>query len=182
MNIKSIILTCFLFLFSCQKGIPIEFFREDITIEVQNSKVRVTGIYFFKNLTVNRKRVTFYYPFPVDSNHLYPDKIEIIHPYEKDSTGIFFTLLLDAMKSDSFKIAYEQQVHHNRFKYITTTTKEWQRSIKEAYFTIIMPDSLSAKINYEPYESVKIDSKDYFYILQKDFYPDEDLIIEWFSN
>jgi len=179
---KHIILTSVLLLFSCESKAPIEFFKEDIIIEVIDSRVRVTGLYFFRNTTKVRKRITFYYPFSIDSHHSYPDTIVMRYPYEENSTGISFTMSIDAMATDSFSIIYIQAVRHSQFTYITTTTKEWERPIENAHFTIIMSDSLSATINYAPYKHEKIDNRHYFYILQKTFYPEEDLRIEWFRT
>ncbi len=167
---------------SCERRPPIQFTKEDISIEVKNDTVSVTGIYFFENTTHIRKRITFYYPFPVDSNHTYPDTIILAYPYEKDSTGILFTMSINAMATHSFEITYVQHVRHHHFTYITTTTKRWNRPIREACFTIGFPESLHVNCNYAPYKTEKIDNKNYIYILKEDFYPEEDLRVEWITN
>ncbi len=169
-------------LFACERRPDIQFTKEDIFIGIRNNEVTVTGVYFFENTTHNRKRITFYYPFPVDSNHTYPDTIILTYPYEKDSTGISFPMSIDAMSTDSFEIAYVQHVRHHQFTYITTTTKQWNQPIKEAHFTIRIPESLSATINYVPYKTEKTGNETFVYILKKTFYPAEDLRVEWSVN
>ncbi|UCG90903.1 MAG: DUF4424 family protein [candidate division WOR-3 bacterium] len=176
-----------LFLILCitcqkEKGPPIDFFKEDITIEIEEGRLRVTGIYFFKNLTSNRIRVNFYYPFPVDVNHHYPDTIAMSRSYEENSSGINFTMLFNPKDIASFHIMYEQRISKNQCTYITTTTRKWERPIKEAHFTIIIPDTLSAIISYPLSHSAKINNKHHHYITIQSFFPKEDLMIEWTRN
>ncbi len=163
----------------CSQAPPIDFFKEDVTIEVTGAAVRVTGVYYFKNLTDVGKRVRFYYPFPVDSNHDFPDTIRIEYPFETDSAGIYFWLSIGPNSIDSFVISYEQQVKEPLFRYITTTTHEWKRPIKEAEFTIIAPETLAINANYAFSEPVEIDGYRHYSIPVSNFLPDEDLIIRW---
>lgn len=165
-----------------EKELPIDFFKEDITIEIEEGKVKVTGIYFIKNLSSNRIRVNFHYPFPIDANHHYPDTIAMSYPYEKDSSGINFIMRFDPNDVDSFQLTYEQKISKNQCRYITTTTRKWERPIREAHFTIIIPDTLSAKINYALSHSKKINNKHHHYITIQNFFPKEDLKIEWIRN
>ncbi len=163
----------------CKRAPPIDFFKEEVTIEITNGKARVTGIYFFENLTEIGKRVKFYYPFPVDSNHHYPDTISLSYPYERDSAGVFFTLSLRPKSVDSFRITYEQQIAESYFRYITTTTRVWKRPIKEANFTIVAPDTLVISMNYAFSTSKQMDGNRFYFIQIGDFFPEEDLIIRW---
>ncbi|MGB9720027.1 MAG: hypothetical protein ACPL28_00900 [bacterium] len=163
----------------CQKREPIDFCKEDIKIEINRNKARVTGTYFFKNLTPYSKRIKFYYPFPVDSNYLFPDTILLAYPYEKDTVGIYFTMVIEPNTTDSFTIAYEQKLKNNVFRYITTTTRKWHRPIKEVRFTVILHQDLSPQINYQITREQTIGNNRYYIIKQERFYPSEDLIIKW---
>jgi len=171
---------CLIALFTfCRRKPEIDFCKENIIIEIENDHAKVTGNYYFENTTSIRKQVKFYYPFPVDSNHSYPDIILIDYPFEKDSSGIYFTMSIDKYKTDSFKIIYDQRLKKNRFCYITTTTRRWKRPIKEANFVIIMPDSLVIKTNYKMTDKKKMGNKYRYYIKRRIFYPKNDLIVEW---
>ena len=176
-----ITLACFfvVLLGVCQQTPPIDFFKEDVTIEVLDTRVRVTGVYYFRNLTNIGKRIRFYYPFPVDSNHHFPDTISIGHRFEKDSTGIYFSLSLKPNCIDSFEITYEQRIGKPFFRYITTTTRGWKRPIKEANFTIIAPETLAINANYAFSEPKKIYRNLHYFIPIENFFPEEDLIIRW---
>ena len=179
MRSRTLLFIYVVFLCLCQQAPPIDFFKEDVTIEILDGKVRVTGIYFFKNLTQIGKRVRFFYPFPVDSNHHYPDRISLSHQYEKDSTGVFFSLSLRPNSVDSFKITYVQQIEETFFRYITTTTKVWKRPIEDARFVIVAPDTLEINANYAFSTRGRVD-EDWLYCIEiQDFFPAEDLIIHW---
>jgi hypothetical protein len=179
MKSRTLLLCSVILLCVCQQAPPIDFFKEDVTIKILDETVEVTGVYFFENMTQIRKRIKFYYPFPVDSNHYFPDTIAIAYPFEKDTAGIFFSLSLRPNSIDSFKITYEQQIEKSFFKYITTTTRVWKRPIKEANFTIIAPETLAVHTNYALSERRVIDGYRHYIIQIKKFFPEEDLIITW---
>jgi hypothetical protein len=163
----------------CQKAPPIGFVKEDVTIEVLDKRVRVTGVYYFENTTQVGKRIRIYYPFPVDSLHQFPDAISIVHPFESDSAGICFWLSLRPNRIDSCVIVYEQRISRHSFRYITTTTKMWARPIKEARFTIIAPDTLPINVNHRISRFEKRGGYHVYSIRATDYYPKEDLIVEW---
>lgn len=179
MNCRAVLIFFTVFLCLCQQAPPIDFFKEDVIIEVRGARVRVTGIYFFENLTEIGKRIKFYYPFPVDSSHHFPDTISIGYPFERDSAGIYFSLSLRPNSIDSFVITYEQQIEEPFFRYITTTTRAWKRPVKEANFTIITPETLAINANYVFSKPKKIDGNLHYLIPINNFSPEEDLIIRW---
>ena len=179
MSCRILLIFIGIFLCMCQPSPPIDFFKEDVTIEVLDSRVKVIGVYYFKNLTDVGKRVKFYYPFPVDSNHHFPDTITISYPFEMDSAGIYFWLSIAPRSIDSFVISYEQQVTVPFFTYITTTTHKWNRPIKEAIFTIVTPETLAINANYAFSELKNIDGYVHYSILMRDFFPEVDLMIRW---
>ena len=178
-NSKMLLFLCVSLLCMCKQSPPIDFFKEDVIIELIDARVRVTGAYYFRNLTDIGKRVRFYYPFPVDSNHHFPDTIAISHPFEEDSSGIYFWLSIGPSSIDSFVISYEQQVKEPFFRYITTTTHEWKKPIKEAEFTIIAAETLAVNASYPFSEVMTIDGYRNYSIPIADFFPEEDLIISW---
>jgi hypothetical protein len=179
MTSRALLFLCIIFLCLCRQAPPIDFFKEDVTIEILDGKARVTGIYYFENLTQIGKRIKFYYPFPVDSNHYFPETISLDHEFEKDSAGLYFSLSLRSNSIDSFKIAYEQRVRDRFFRYITTTTKVWRRPIKAARFTVIAPETLSITMSYTFPEPKVVDGYRRYKVQITDFFPGEDLLITW---
>ncbi|MCX7995874.1 MAG: hypothetical protein N3A65_08940 [candidate division WOR-3 bacterium] len=61
----------------------------------------------------------------MDSNHSFPDIIILDLPYEKDTNGIHFSIVVKPGKVNSFKISYHQMLKNRYFRYITTTTEKW---------------------------------------------------------
>jgi hypothetical protein len=177
---KAILLLAFSCL-SCQKqtGLPIDFYKEQVNIEVSADQARVTGEYFFKNLTGEAKKIIFYYPFPVDSVQLYPSPILLDFPFTKDTTGLEFVLSIGSKAEERFKITYVQSLKVRRFRYITTTTREWRRAIKEAKFIVTAPRDLHLKINYPVAKTIERGNNNIYTIIRKQFYPDTDLVITW---
>ena len=166
-----------LHLVSCSPAPELDFFAEDVTIMIKDHAALVTGIYYFKNLTPDQLRVTFYYPFPVDSHHYFPESIWSFTEYQTDTSGITFTKLFRPAAIDSFKISYRQRFSGGFFRYITTTTSQWKRPIKHARFTIITPIHVFYEVNYKTQTEMITDQLHYRTVLCDNFLPEKDLII-----
>jgi hypothetical protein len=166
---------------SCTKSPApqIDFYKENVVIDILNDRVSVVGLYYMKNLTGIDKQVTFFYPFPVDSFHAYPDIILIDYPFSKDTAGIYFDLSIPAHKADSFKVLYQQKLTGRQCRYITLTTRQWQKPIQSAAFTVIAPEFLKLNINYPVKGRETIDDTVFYYIRLKNFFPGADLKIKW---
>lgn len=181
-QVKHLILNIFFLLLSfieCRKKTEIDFYAEKIYIELGLIEVRVTGEYFFENTTQTVKFVKFFYPFPVDSFHYYPDIILLDFSYDKDTNGIYFVMKMEPGKKNSFKITYCQKLKKRYFRYITTTTRKWKKPIGNAEFLIIAPRNFNLKINYSINKAEFYRDKQYCSIIKKNFFPEQDLIIEW---
>ena len=163
----------------CNHAPPIEFRKEHITIEIIDDHIAVTGVYIFHNTRARPQRATFFYPFPVDPNHHYPDTFIAPNANTKTSGGMYYDLVIDAHTSKPCTISYIQRVQNPSFTYITTTTREWRHPIAQADFTIIAPDSLHITVNYPVHTQKKQGTQCVYHIRYKNFYPDEDLIIHW---
>jgi hypothetical protein len=160
-------------------GNPIDFYKENVIIDLLKDRVNVTGIYYVKNLTNIDREVTFYYPFPVDSFQAYPDIILIDYPFRKDPYGIYFDMTIPARKADSFKVLYQQKLNGRQCRYITLTTRQWGRPIQEAAFTVVAPEFQKLDINYPVIAKEEINDTLFHYIRIKKFYPGADLKIKW---
>jgi len=72
-----------LVLASCRKPAPespVHFAREEIAMDVGPGTLEVRGMYHFKCSAKEPLVASVFYPFPLDSTHLYPDSIEIRTP------------------------------------------------------------------------------------------------------
>lgn len=177
----AILAGCVILALSCSRSSrpEIDFFKENVIVDIRGDRVHVTGKYFLRNQTAVDKRVTLYYPFPVDGHHFYPDIILIDRPFEKDSSGIKFEMPIAGHATDSFKVLYQQKLTGRQCRYITTTTRRWQRPLRSAAFTVVAPVSQRLVMNYPVSGAEIVDDTAFYYIHFKNFYPSEDLKITW---
>ncbi|MEO0136245.1 MAG: hypothetical protein ABIL40_01485 [candidate division WOR-3 bacterium] len=173
------LLLLFLPLLLCSKKPIIDFYQEKITIEIDSASALVRGEYFFANNTNTRKIVRFFYPFPVDSIHSFPDIIILNQPYERDTNGIHFSMLLEPGRNNSFKISYRQYLKKRYFCYIITTTRKWQKPIKYAEFIVFAKKNQRLHLSYPPAAIFSRGEYDCYKIVKREFYPAEDLVIQW---
>lgn len=82
-------------------------------------------------------------------------------------------------KDNSFRITYQQKLKKRQFRYITTTTRNWKRPIKNAEFIIVANKNAKLKTNYQINKMEFYRDKQYCRIIKKKFFPEEDLLIEW---
>ncbi len=172
---------CAILVLSCSRPSrpEIDFFKENVIIDIRGDRVHVTGKYFLRNQTAVSKRVTLYYPFPVDAQHSYPDIILFDRSFSRDSSGISFEMSIPGHAVDSFKILYQQKLAGRQCRYITTTTRQWRRPLKSAVFTVVAPVKQQLTMNYPVSGAEVVDDTAFYYIRFKDFYPSEDLRVNW---
>lgn len=157
----------------------IDFYAENVIIDLRGNRVHVTGKYFFQNRSPLDKKVTMYYPFPVDSVHSYPDVILLDRFFQKGPGGIYFDISIRAQAVDSFKILYQQGLNSRQCRYITSTTRRWRRPLKSAAFTVVAPVEKKIVMNYPVTGAEVVDDTAFYYIRLKNFYPHDDLKVRW---
>jgi len=170
-------------------NIPI-FEKEVIEIDILEDQCVTTGSYYFKNHSEQPilNRVLFY-PFPVDSNISYPDSIVVFNPhnkqvsYSKTYNGIFFKINITSMSTECYTVKFYQQTSNKKYEYILSTTQFWKQPLSSADFIITLPNNLSIEcisLHYNRIVESKKNKK--YFIHRKNFYPTENLIIEWRSK
>jgi len=56
---------------------PVHFAREEIAMDVRAGTLEVRGMYHFTSSAKEPLVASVFYPFPLDSTHLYPDSVEL---------------------------------------------------------------------------------------------------------
>ncbi len=164
---------------------PIEFFKEEVNIELGKNTMTVKGLYFFENVSDFDIDATISYPFSIDSNHQYPTKIKILNPrhpidFTKMEKGIKWTLNFKPNGINKVSVEYTQRIEENSITYILTNSKLWKRKIDKAMFTIeTQKDFAELNISLEP-DSIKVkNDKKLHFITKRYFLPKKDLKIVW---
>lgn len=185
---KLIIFTFFIFTLASfsHAEMPVKFFKEEINITLKKNSVNVRGLYFFESKSdFDEMKIKMFYPFPVDTSHLYPEKIKVLNPenpleFNKKKDGIEWNLYFEPLGVETVLVEYKQKIKEKNATYILTTTKLWKQKIDKATFIIESPEEFK-ELNF----SIKPDSvkskakKQFYYITRRYFLPKTDLKISW---
>jgi hypothetical protein len=178
------VLCAFLVGVACRKTAPespVHFAREEIAMVVRPGTLEVRGMYHFRCSARQALVASLFYPFPLDSTHLYPDSIEIRqHGFQRQDSGVSFRMRFRPVAEDSFFAYYRQPLKVNSATYIVTTTRKWKRPIDLAQFRVTVPASLKeVSLTFKPDSVVESDSLVSYFFARKKFYPDKDVTVTW---
>jgi hypothetical protein len=195
-------------LVSCRKAIPespLHFAREEIAMDVRPGTLEVRGMYHFTCSAKQPLVASLFYPFPLDSTHLYPDSIELRTPsadrqtpspripdselrrsdfgvrsFVRQDSGVSFRMQFRPGAEDSFFAYYRQPLKAKSATYIVTTTRKWKRPIDLAHFRVTVPASFKdVKLTFKADSAARSDSAVTYFFTRKKFYPDEDVTVTW---
>jgi hypothetical protein len=160
---------------------PVHFAREEIAMDVRPGVLEVRGTYHFTCSAREPLVASMFYPFPLDSTHLYPDSIDIRqHGFQKQDSGVSFRMRFRPNAEDSFFAYYRQPLRVNSATYIVTTTRKWNRPIDVARFRVTVPASFKdVKLTFKADSVVKTDSLVSYFFMRKRFFPDRDVTVTW---
>ena len=174
----------FLAIAACRKTAPespVHFAREEITMDVRPGTLEVSGMYHFKCAAKEPLVASVFYPFPLDSTHLYPDSIDIReHGFQRQDSGVSFRMRFPPEAEDSFFAYYRQSLRTNSATYIVTTTRKWKRPIDLAQFRVTVPAGFKdVKLTFKEDSVANSDSTVTYFFARKKFYPDKDVTVTW---
>ena len=83
-------------------------------MDVRPGTLELRGMYHFTCSAKQPLVASMFYPFPLDSTHLYPDSIEIRqHGFQKQDSGVSFRMQFRPGTEDSFFAYYRQPLKTN---------------------------------------------------------------------
>jgi hypothetical protein len=204
------VLCASLLLASCRKpspASPVHFAREEIAMDVRPGTLEVRGMYHFTCSASEPLVASVFYPFPLDSTHLYPDSIEIrmsnadgrtpdagvripdsavrrsefaARSFTRQDSGVAFRMRFRPGTEDSFFAYYRQPIRTNSATYIVTTTRKWKRPIDLAQFRVTVPASFQdVELTFKSDSVARTDSTVTYHFTRKRFYPDKDVTVTW---
>ena len=199
-------------LVSCRKAAPespVHFAREEIAMDVRPGTLEVRGMYHFTCSAKQPLVASLFYPFPLDSTHLYPDSMEIRTPHSptgaseananrqsadsgirrsalelrtflRQDSGVSFRVQFRPGAEDSIFAYYRQPLKTNSATYIVTTTRKWKRPIDVAQFRVTVPVGFKdVGLTFKPDSVVKSDSTVSYFFTRGEFFPDKDVTVTW---
>lgn len=165
----------------------IDFFRENIEIELHDHSVSLNGTYYFRNASELPISVLLNYPFIVNDSLPFPDSITVfdrIHSapikHSNSSSAIIFPLEMPAKSIIIIDIFFNQKAIYNEFEYILLTTQKWHKPLELANFKIVVPARLKLNDTSFPFQETTSDEKMTCFSLNKrNFMPQKNLSIVW---
>jgi hypothetical protein len=167
-----------------------EFESEEIEFTVnENSIINVKAKYGIKNNGNRNLDIKFAYPFPQEG-YLEPAEFISIksrrndsiidHACKKENNYWLFNAVLEPDTTTYIEVIYTQKTSKNSFKYLVTSAKIWEDTIRTANFIIKLPKKYileRASFDY----SFDDNDQDYntYLINKKDFVPSTDLEFSW---
>jgi adenine-specific DNA methylase len=158
----------------------IQFFKQEIFIKVDSGNFYLEGEYWFKNRTKSHKNRRYFYPFPIDSLHLYPYEIKMTGAkFKRTPDGVIFDLSFKPKEIKKVNVKYNQKILTNDAEYILTTTQYWGEPLEITKIKISIPKNVEVTLSFEPDTIWKEKERLIYYIDRKEFFPDRNLHIKW---
>ncbi len=169
-------------------------------MDVRPGALEVRGMYHFTCSAREPLVASVFYPFPLDSTHLYPESIELrtsnanrqsadsevrssaleLRTFVRQDSGVAFRMRFRPEAEDSFFAYYRQPLKANSATYIVTTTRKWKRPIDLARFRVTVPASFKdVKLTFKADSVAKSESAVTYFFTRKKFYPDRDVTVTW---
>jgi hypothetical protein len=173
---------------------PIDFFKESITLSVDESTASVSGIYYFRNNSDNAGRMPILFPFFVDSTSIFPDTMCAYIVNEKDTTyldcrntgqheAVMIAIPLSPNCTTVWHLDYRQKIFGPRATYILTSTGAWGKPLEEATYRFIVPKAFKDVQIWPEADSTLVKGKSQEYLAHRiDFMPGQDMTIHWKSK
>lgn len=168
---------------------PVHFCEEDVTVAPSVGRVRVAGLYSFRNETDRLVEMGIAYPFPVDECHAFPDSVSVTElrdgepvtiAFSERPASVFWRMRFDGRETRRVRVEYSQALARNRAVYIVTTTAAWGRPIDVAEFHIEVPRGLrDVRLSFSPDTVEDRGDTIVYHLREEGFLPDSDIKIEW---
>ncbi|MCX6233874.1 MAG: hypothetical protein NT175_04005 [Bacteroidetes bacterium] len=169
----------------------IEFFREDLTFQLDTTFFTVDGDYYFRNTSSHPEYMTFWYPisypdrdFKLDSALIFDfTNNQYLKPAQRTDSGFFFKLNFSGREIKKVKIFYRQTHNGRNATYILTTTKYWKKPLEVANYSLITDKRsiLIDSLSYQPDKSFMAGDNVIFEWKRKNLMPDKDFTF-WFHR
>jgi hypothetical protein len=177
-----------------EKNSGVDFFKEEITLVVNDSEATVHGIYYFRNNTDKSGDFPILFPFYVDSLSQFPN---YIRPFIIDSAKTVNLSFRTIENAGSISLGipvrprsvtiwyldYVQRIKATRARYIITSTNAWGKPLEEATYRFIAPSDYDSIHTWPTADSIYKDRAKIVNLChKKDFLPRQDMEISWIKK
>ncbi|MEE9552978.1 MAG: hypothetical protein V3W18_01675 [candidate division Zixibacteria bacterium] len=169
---------------------PVDFFKEEITLSVDETTATVNGVFYFHNNTDRGRPFPVVFPFYTDSVTHFPHEIKAYTIDDNDTLAINFEPLKERgairmaipMKPNAITVwylDYSQRIESSRARYILTSTSAWKKPLDEATYRFVVPKSFDVNFAWPEADSVVSGKQISLWSHRIDFMPERDMEIIW---
>jgi len=164
----------------------LEFYKEDLTFELDKNFFTVEGDYYFRNLGDHDIKATLFYPISRDSILGVYDSAYVRGPFRQTESpitvmkenGFFFNVAVGENDTACYRVYYRQKLLGNKATYIFTTTNTWGKPLEEAAFQLHFPKDIRIDSLSMIPDSLQENANVYtVFWKEKQFMPGKDLVI-----
>jgi len=175
-------------------NMPVEFFKEEISMTVNKNEFAISGTYYFRNNTNSDKPMPIVFPFYIDDSTLYPYDIKVSviegndeRPLDfqenRERGSIRFAIPMNPDEVTTWRLEYAQKIDRPQATYILQSTKAWGKPLEEAQYRIDIPDNINVDYIWADVDSVtESGSREVLWIHKIEYMPFKDMIIRWKEN
>ena len=169
----------------------VRFDRERIDIEAGKGRVRVMGLYHYRNASRLPAILNLKVPFPIDRHHPPPEWLAL---YESNAEGrlladimpmvrgnvVAFRMIFRPREAKWIRLDYAQPARTASGRYLLTTTRAWRRPLEFADFTLHLPAGCRlVASNYPVTTRISEGPAQTFAFSTTQFFPDHDWEFIW---
>ncbi|UCE65887.1 MAG: hypothetical protein JSU85_13670 [Candidatus Zixiibacteriota bacterium] len=171
-------------------NMPVEFYKEEISMIINENQFTISGTYYFRNNTGSDKPMPVVFPFYIDSSTHYPDKISAFiigeekHQLEfqenKERGSIRIAIPMKSKGTTVWQLEYTQKIEKPQATYILKSTQAWGKPLEEVLYKVDIPDDIDVDYIWADVDSVTAnDNREILWIHKTEYMPFKDMTIKW---
>jgi hypothetical protein len=165
----------------------IQFFQEEIGVQVFGDSCVLTGTYYFRNQTARAATSELLYPFPQRAGLPEPARVEVTDAstntgvtIRRGTRCILFSISVPPWGESAYRVWYVQPTPMKKMEYLLTTGRRWGRPLEHATFSVRMPDSLRLTSVSIPHDTLwRSPGATNYASRKRQFFADRELTITW---
>jgi hypothetical protein len=164
----------------------VDFYKENITMKIDEGKFYVSGTYFYRS--VSNESQPLYYPFPDDERYGPVDSIyifnislnKLVEPQDRNAKGFLFDVDFNDEGEAEILIFYRQLIPGERAEYIIETTQLWDKPLDVATYQLIIPGDITVyRFSIPPDDSIHTEDEKLYTWERYRFMPDRNLVFDF---
>ncbi len=163
-------------------SLPVIFFKENLTITLNEGEMQVEGNYYFRNQHNGPFSSPIFYPLLSNEVMPFPHHIEVTGKrFYKSPEGIYWQISFNKPQEEQkVHVLYRQKLLTSKAIYLVTSTQAWGTPLEWVEFKVNFPADWSELKTAYPMTAVKEEQgRKYWRFSAKHFWPKQDMIFSW---